>query len=626
MSLTSTRRLVPAAAMVSVASLWCSTGAAEARAARTVLVISWGAEDYQATPIVNAAIRQAVKSDPHVPIDYFTEYLEADRLPPDNASQALVDSIRRKYRGRRIDLVIAIADPTLRFVLDHREELFPDAPIVYSGLAIPTTIDQSVGAGLTGVLRGVAYGKTLTLALKLHPSAERVFIIAQSADREAVSSAQREFRDFSQRVRLAYLHAATQADLLAAVKAIPPRSVILYAWYTPDVPRPDMYSDDIVRHVAEASAVPVYALLERYVGSGIVGGAVRETRETGIRVGEMALQILKGTRPQDIPIEEARLVPTFDWRQMKRWGIDASSLPPGSDIRFVLPTALRSYGWYFVGASGVIAAQLALIVGLFTQRARRRRAEGVIHRREAALRRSYERSRQLARRLIAAQEDTRAEIARDLHDSVCQELACISMAVGRLKDSPGRTEDVMTHALSALEEDMLAVVDEIQHLSRDLHPGTLPLLGLATTLKAHCLEVEKSYPVRVSFATAGEVGRLPPDVDVSLFRILQESLRNGIVHGEAQRLAVSFIRSGEQIELTITDDGRGFDLEHVRQHSSGLGLVSLEERARMIGGALQIVTRPGQGTVVRVQCPCRACAEPLTSPPTIGHIQQTAKP
>jgi PAS domain S-box-containing protein len=174
----------------------------------------------------------------------------------------------------------------------------------------------------------------------------------------------------------------------------------------------------------------------------------------------------------------------------------------------------------------------------------------------------------------------------------------------------------MTHALSALEEDMLAVVDEIRHLSRDLHPGTLPLLGLATTLKAHCLEIEKSYPVRVSFVTAGEVEHLPHDVDVPLFRIAQESLRNGIVHGEAQRLAVSFIRSGEQIELTITDDGRGFDLEDVRQHSSGLGLVSMEERARMVGGELQIVTERRQGTMVRVRCPAVArCDEPLTSSP-----------
>jgi two-component system sensor histidine kinase UhpB len=127
-------------------------------------------------------------------------------------------------------------------------------------------------------------------------------------------------------------------------------------------------------------------------------------------------------------------------------------------------------------------------------------------------------------------------------------------------------------------------------------------------LEAHCIEIEKRHEVRVGFKIEGDLGHVHPDVALSLFRIAQEALRNA-VYGEARRLAVSIARAGDHIELTVTDDGRGFDLEAVRRDGSGLGLVSMEERAHVVGGDLQIITRPGQGTTIRVRIPAGACAE-----------------
>ena len=194
-----------------------------------------------------------------------------------------------------------------------------------------------------------------------------------------------------------------------------------------------MTDEQIARLVASSARVPVYGTNERYVGTGVVGGVVRGTSETGVRVGELAREILHGARADDIPIENARLVPTFDWRQLRRWGLDVSRLPPGSDIRFRTPTAWESYKAYIIGTIIVVSAQLLLIAGLFAQRARRRRAEETIRAREATLRTSYERSRLLAGKLINAEEATRAGIARDLHDGVCQDLVGVSMAVASLK-------------------------------------------------------------------------------------------------------------------------------------------------------------------------------------------------
>jgi signal transduction histidine kinase len=135
-----------------------------------------------------------------------------------------------------------------------------------------------------------------------------------------------------------------------------------------------------------------------------------------------------------------------------------------------------------------------------------------------------------------------------------------------------------------------------------LHPASLRILGLAPALKGHCAEVGKRHNVEVGFK-AGDLGHLDPDIAVCFFRIAQESLRNGVMHGEATRFDVSLARFGEHIEMTVTDNGRGFDLEAARQNGGGLGLVSMEERAHVVGGGVQIVTGVGQGTTVRVRGP-----------------------
>jgi two-component system sensor histidine kinase UhpB len=207
-------------------------------------------------------------------------------------------------------------------------------------------------------------------------------------------------------------------------------------------------------------------------------------------------------------------------------------------------------------------------------------------------------------RLINAQEVARAGIARDLHDGVCQELAGVSIAVGSLKNSHGRIEDPQTQeALSRIQSETRGMFEGIRRLSHDLHPPTLRLVGLASALEAHCKEIEARHVVGVKFEAAGDFSDLHPDVAVCLFRIAQESLRNAVVHGDARHLSVSLVRGNHHVELTVTDDGRGFDLDAVRQNGGGLGLVSIEERAHAVGGQVKIVTGIDRGTTIRVQGP-----------------------
>jgi signal transduction histidine kinase len=569
---------------------------------RVVLAIHWGPEDYPGSPVLEDAIRGALALDAGMPIDYFAEYLESYLFAGTDASDALADYIRRKYRHRPIDVVIAVSDPSLRFVLDHRADLFPGVPIVYSGFAFPAPTGKPPD-GLTGVMRSGAYGQTLELALALHPSTERVFVISNGLDPQINGSVRTALSRYTRRVQITYLDESSPSRLIAAVSAIPPASLVLYVWHWQESSGSVASVDQMARVVA-ASPVPVYGTNERFVGSGVVGGMVRRTSETGTRMGQMVVQLLGGARPEDIPVENARLVPTFDWNQLRRWGINQDALPADAEIRFRIPSVWESYRPHIIVVAVLLSAQLLLIAGLVTQRARRRGVETALRTSEGTLRTSYRRIRDLATRLINVQEQTRADIARDLHDDVCQELVALSLGIRRLRGARGGIQEPrLQGSLTALEEWALSVADAVRQLSHELHPQTLGLLGLGSALKAYCSEVRKRHDVAVTFASYGEFKQIRPDLAVSLFRITQEAVRNAISHGAGRQIAVSVSRGDRDIELMVTDDGKGFDVAAVRLRGSGLGLITIEERAHAAGGVVRVSSQPGEGTTLYVRVP-----------------------
>lgn len=593
-------------AAIAVGLLLVSSGwraAAQDTGARTVLTIHRGSESFPSNPVIDAAIRESLLARATMPIDYLTEYLKSDPPSVDEASLALGRYIEQKFQGHKIDLVITVTDQALRFALARRSSLFPDAPIVYMGLSVLDEPTRTIGAGVTGVRVSNAYGQTLHAALSMHPETERVYVVAVAPDAAQVDIVRRELAAASA-VPLVFLEQGKVPDLLNAVKAVPPRSLILFLWHTPDGPGNLMYSDRIAQMAAEVAPVPVYGTSDFYVGLGLVGGVVRATRESGLRMGDLAARILNGERAQDIPVEASRVVPTFDWRQLQRWGVADARLPAGSRVLFRVPSAWETYRSYIIGTIVIVSAQLVLIAALGAARARARRAEATVRARETTLRSSYDRTRQLAGRLIRAQETAHASVARDLHDGVCQDLAGLSIAVTSLKQSSGSLQDpLVQEELTTMQAETRGAYDEIRRLSHDLHPSTLQVLGLATALKAHCAEVEKRHGVRVEFAADSALGRLDHDLSVSFFRIAQESLRNAITHGHARRLTVALRRSDDQIAMTVTDDGDGFDVERVRAGDTGLGLVSMGERAHAFGGDVQVESQPGRGTSIKVRGP-----------------------
>jgi signal transduction histidine kinase len=210
--------------------------------------------------------------------------------------------------------------------------------------------------------------------------------------------------------------------------------------------------------------------------------------------------------------------------------------------------------------------------------------------------------RALTARLISVQEANNRVLARELHDDVSQKLAALSMDATRLANEQPGSADALRKGLSYVAEQIGKAAADIHQFSRQLHPSILDDLGLQTALKAECAAFSEQHGIACEFIAEGVRDAVPQDVALCLYRITQEALRNVGKHAEAERVEVRLTRRGNEIELAIVDFGDGFDLGKVKT-ARGLGLVSMEERARMVNGQFSISSQEGQGTSVVVRVP-----------------------
>jgi signal transduction histidine kinase len=208
-------------------------------------------------------------------------------------------------------------------------------------------------------------------------------------------------------------------------------------------------------------------------------------------------------------------------------------------------------------------------------------------------------------RLIAAQETERTRIARDLHDDVSQRIAGLSIMISSakltLRKQPGEAE--LLGALTTMQQSTTALADEIRHLSHDLHPALLRHAGLVASLSAFCTQFQKHNGIDVTYTADDETDRIEGDLALCLYRIAQEGLRNVAKHADARRISVALRSLTDAVHLSIVDDGRGFELAAGRGGGAGLGLISIDERARLLGGSVRIETHPGGGTRLHVEVP-----------------------
>ena len=224
---------------------------------------------------------------------------------------------------------------------------------------------------------------------------------------------------------------------------------------------------------------------------------------------------------------------------------------------------------------------------------------------ETALRQNREELRSLTARLLAAEEDERRRLSRELHDSVNQSLGMLAVEAELLMEKTVPASE-LRRDLEGYRNRILELSESVRRLAYELHPAILDDLGLAVALRSYVDDFARRTGVRVILTTRNVPRSLPKGIASCFYRIAQESLANAAKHSRSSRITVRLAACHSGYWLMIRDFGRGFDAETVKDHRRGLGLVSMEERARLEGGRLDLRTSPGQGTHIRVWLPLHA--------------------
>ncbi|MEA3341533.1 MAG: GAF domain-containing protein [Chloroflexota bacterium] len=218
----------------------------------------------------------------------------------------------------------------------------------------------------------------------------------------------------------------------------------------------------------------------------------------------------------------------------------------------------------------------------------------------------YENMRFYARRITQAQENERRRIARELHDDTIQSLVALSRRLEALAISNGPLPETAAQYIGELQEAIGNVIKRVRRFSRDLRPSILDNLGLLPALEELTAELGRQSSFQAEFRVVGEERRLSSDVELTLFRIAQEALNNVRKHAQATEVVTTVELSNGAIKMIIQDNGKGFKPPKLTEHPTAagkLGLTGMHERARLLGGVLEVNSEPGRGAKVIVNVP-----------------------
>jgi len=522
-------------------------------------------------------------------VSYQSEYLDLGRFTDARYRSVLTDFLRLKYLGQQFDLVIAMNEIVLDFLVSKRAELFPSAPIVFFS---DTPIDRPP-SNTTGIVSETDFAPSLALAATLQPTIRRVYVVAGAdvRDKAFETRARAQFRAFEPRLAITYLSGLPTPELRSRLSALPDDAVIYYLLVNRDGAGEQFLPLEYLENISEVANAPIYSWVDSAIGQGIVGGRLKSQRQQVAAVAELSVRVLRGEDPDSIPTASPDLQENVvDWQQLRRWGISESRLPADTLVMFKTASVWERYKTYVLAALALMLAQTVLLTALLAQRAQRRQAEEQVRGSQLKLQTSYDRIRTLGRRLLDAQDTERSRIARELHDDISQQLALLATDLEFLRTAPA---DDRTDLMEQAADRTQTVARSVHDLAYRLYPAKLTLIGLVPALRALQREMERSVIV-VNFVDENVPQTLPQDVTLCVFRVVQEALQNALKYSSAREVSLSLDGSPDRLTIRLADDGVGFDVGAA--WGKGLGLISMRERLEALNGRLEIYSTPAAGT------------------------------
>jgi signal transduction histidine kinase len=607
-----TRSLALAAAWL-IAFLGCPFSSAAEPRPRSVLVLDQAETTSPFYYAIYAGIRSTLAANPSDPVSIYLQSLELDRFSGPSYEASLTSYLRSKYKDRPPEALVAVGAAALQVVLRLRPELWPEVPVVFCMVDEPTLARLNLGPGMTGNFIRLRLSDMMTVARSLVPNLKHVALVGDAWETQTV------FGHFKEEVPAATagvgvidLVGLPLADVRKRVVSLPEATAILYTAMYSDGAGTALLAREALSRFADVANAPVVGAAETFIGAGATGGFVMQPAAIGSSAGRIALRILNGEHPSQIPVTMADVVrPAYDWRRMERWAVSEANLPAGSDIRFREPSAWDRYRWEIVAIAAVMLLQAALIIGLLYQRQRRRAAEVDARQRMAEL---AHMNRQ------ATVGHLSASIAHELNQPLGAILNNVEAAV-MLVDAGVSNGRELKAILGDIKRDDQRASEVIKRLRHLLTRGTVdPREVDVNEVVREVFDILSALAAARDVKLGGKLAqqRLRVRGDrVQLEQVILNLLVNGIeaiagAPNGAREIDCRSWASDGQALISIRDSGPGIPSDHLEQlfepffttkgDGMGMGLCIARTIIEAHGGKISAETRPS-GAVFHISLP-----------------------
>jgi signal transduction histidine kinase len=559
-------------------------------------------------------------------VEFYDEYLDLDRFPDPDRSPQLARYFAEKYQGFRPDAIVTEGTRALRFATERLSSLFPGVPIVYGVTFEPGVDFSALPPNVTGRRQPLPYVSTYSLARSLQPDANRVVLVSGAGRQDSLllSVALREIRPLLNGLKLEVLQDWSYESLIDTLRHTPPRAFVIFSSFTQDQGGRRFYPADLIASLTRVASVPVYGIARNWVGNGIVGGAVMQFGDDGLRTGRLLVRVLRRAPGDPMPHPEVAATPVVvDWRELQRWHLSEDRLPPNTQVLFRTPSLWERYRTTILVALGLLLLQSALIAWLLLERRGRRRSQAALRESET---RADEQRRELAHLgRVALVGELSTALAHEMKQPLAAIMANVSVGQ-RLLQVDGDAKAQLREILEDIAVDDRRARDVIDHL-RDLvkKNGSTAQVLSANAVVSEVLALMRSDLQRRGVVASTRLCEPAPLVlgdRVELQQVVLNLVMNacdamGDTAPGQRRLLVSTTMQGDA-RIEVRDAGGGIPPDGLvkifepfvttKRDGLGLGLAICRSIVSAHGGSISAVNNPDRGATFVVSLPLTGAA------------------
>ena len=576
--------------------------------------------------LIDQSLSAALLNDTARPLQMHSEFLDEPEFGGEAYERTMVAYLHEKYANSAPDVIIAVSDGALNFVVHHRAELFPSAPVVHLSVFSKTLRAlQPMAADIVGVPNNYDYSGTIVQALQWHPNVRRLILVTGASAYDYVDEARlrKEVPAIAGSTIPEYWSGLPMGVLEMKLRSLGSDAVVFTPGYYQDGDGNQHTPRDMAALIAGASAAPVYGPWLPFIGTGIVGGRMPSPAAMGAQAAQTVKALLAGTAPAALRLGHD--TPTslhVDWRQVQRWGIDKKLIPADAIVHFRDPTLWEAHRTAVMVVISAFLIQTALIASLYIERRRRSVAEST--------------TQMLNTQLSHA---SRLAVAGELTASIAHE---INQPLGSVQTSADAA-DLMLQARPERDEALIRIVTRI----RNDNMRASEVIRRLRTLLAKQAPERRPFDTRVAITDVAML--LRPEAERRNVTFKVQSLSSpAIIEGDQTQfqqvlinlalnamdavtdlpdnrrlIEVSVTQTRATIVITVRDHGPGISMENLpklfdsffstKKNGMGLGLAIARSIVESHGGRIWVANGEPHGAAFYVECP--AAEEVLTATP-----------